>query len=265
MAISPTGDTKLVIEKVVEILLFFPIMQLTKVYPMKYGFIGPASQLKSPRLSKILPALDKVTLDGERIQEPVFAVSTSQFDKFIGEIEALAFLSASDRESHAEEEILGHKIMFIFCKEKGEEVICIDEHVRIRPPEAVNSIQLQGFPKGFHRWDVPKILKFEPFLEKTLQEGLYRAIVECLSGSEDKELRREKRRVIVSITLFNQVHIHLALTQPFSSISVILLAAALEALLDLPSETISATFQHTVAMLLGGKTSLLKKMVPRIL
>lgn len=228
---------------------------------MKYGFIGPASQLlpKSEKLSKILPTLDKITLDGKRIKDPVFAVSTSQFDEFIGEIEALAFLSASDRESHAEEEIFGHKIRFTFCKENGEEVVCIDEHMKVRPPEAVDSIQLQDFPKGFHRWDVSKISEFEPFLEKTLQGGLYTAIVECLSGSEDKELRREKRRIIVSITLFNQVHVHLALTQPFSSIGVILLAAALEALLDLPSETINTSFQHTVATLLGEKTSLLKK------
>ena len=247
--------------KVEETFLFFPVMQLTKVHQLKYGSIGPASKLlpKYLTLSKILPALDRVTLDGKRIEDPVFAASTFDFEKFIGEIEAVAFLTASSQQSMAEEEIFGHKIMFTIHKRNGEDLICIDGHALFTPIESLYSIQLQHFPRGFYRWDVKRILEFEPFLEKTLRQGLYKAIVRCLSNAGDKELTKARTRIIISLLLFNQVCIHLALTQPFSNTNVILLAAALEALLNLPSETISASFQHSVTTLIGTKTSLLKR------
>lgn len=247
--------------KVEEAFLFFPVMQLTKMHQLTYGSIGPASKLlpKYRSLSKILPVLERVTLDGERIEDPIFAASTFDFEKFIGEIEAIAFLTASNQEAMAEEEIFGHRILFTIHKRNSEELVCINYHALFKLVESLQSIQLQDFPKGFYSWDKEKITTFEPFLEKTLKQGLYKAIVSCLSNTTDKESSKERKRIIISIMLFNQVSIHLSLTHPFSNLNVILLASALEALLDLPSESISSTFQQLVTTLIGGKTSLLKK------
>lgn len=236
-------------------------MKLAKSHKLKYGDIGPVSKLlpKYPTLSKILLAFEKVTVNGEKIADPMFATSSCDFDKFIGEIEAIAFLTASEQEAMAEEEIFGHRVLFTIHQINGEDWICIDNHALLKPIETLPSIELQNFPRRFYSWDKEKITNFEPFLEKMLKQGLYKAIMSCLSNATDKESSKERKRITISIMLFNQVCIHLALTQPFSNLNVILLASALEALLDLPSESISSTFQQLVTTLIGGKTSLLKR------
>lgn len=251
----------MLVGKMKEALIFFPIMKLAKLHKLKYGDIGPVSKLlpKCPTLSKILPAFEKVTVDGEKIEDPVFAASSSDLDKFLGEIEAIAFLTASNHEAMAEEEIFGHRNLFTIHERSGRDWICIDNHALLNPVEILSSIQLQDFPRGFYSWDKEKITNFEPFLKKTLKQGLYKAIVSCLSNAKDKESSKERKRIIISIMLYNQVSIHLALTQPFSNLNVVLLASALEALLDLPSESISSTFQYAVITLIGKRTALLKK------
>jgi len=242
-----------------EMCLLFPIMTLKDMYKLKYGTIGPASKLITnyPWLSKILPSLEKINIDGEKIYNPVFAISNKEINKFIDEIDCLAFLAASI-ESTAEEEIFGNKIMFTIYDKDNEDLICINNYI-ILPIENLNSLKLQDFPREYFRWDVEKILDFELFFKKIIKEGFYKALIKCISDEQDKELRREKARIIISIKLFNEAFVKLSLTQPFSNIQVILIASAFEALLNLSPEAISASFVHAISILVGENTSLFKK------
>lgn len=233
-------------------------MKLKQAYQLKYGHIGPVANMlpKYPALKKIIPALARVTIDGKSNKKPVVAVSTSSYPKFDGEIECLAFLAACEYQSRAEEEIFGQRITFTM--HINGQYICVNHNATILL-EQLYSIKLQDFPKAYFRWDADLIHKYESFLKKTLRTKLYSAMTECLSDVTDKEAQRERSRIIISIALFNQAFIEFSLVQPFSKNRIVLVAAAFEALLNLPAESIQSSFQNAVMTLVGKRTSLLKK------
>ncbi len=247
----------MLIEKVDETYIFFPLVNLEAEHRLKYGDIGPASILikKYPRILKILPSLNKVTVDGENIKDPVFAASTMDFKKFIDEMECIAFLAEGNP---SVDEIFTNKVMFTIHNEDGKEKLCIDKYALFSSDD-INGIILQNFPKDYRRWDSSSILKFEKEILDIINSDFYKALIYCLSDERDKEAAKEKRRIIVSIMLFNEAFINLIVTHPFSNIQIVLIAAAFEALLNLPPEAIAATFEQAITTLVGEKTTMLKK------
>ena len=249
----------MLIEKVDETYILFPLVNLEAEYKLKYGDIGPASILikKYPRISKILPALNAATVDGENIKDPVFAASTMEFKKFFDEIECITFLTDLTENNPAADEIFTNKIMFTIHNVGGKERLCIDKYVLFSSDD-ITGIILQNFPKDYRRWDSSSILKFESGISNIINSGFYKALIYCLSDEQDKETAKEKRRIIVSIMLFNEAFIYLLETHPFSNIQIILIAAAFEALLNLPPEAIAASFEQAITTMLGKKTTMLK-------
>jgi hypothetical protein len=221
--------------------------------------MGTINQLipRHPILATISPALIRTTIDGANIKEPVVAISATNAQKFIGELECLSFLTACDRHDHAEDEIFSQKTTFM-VSEQGNE-ICVNQHFWLSPIQQLQFVQSQDFPRAYFRWDKESILQFETFFAVTLTTELYSALTKCLSNVNDKETHRERSRIVISITLFNQAYIDSVLIQPFGKNRIILIASAFEALLNLPSETIQKTFQNAVMTLVGSRTSMLKK------
>jgi len=244
-------------EKVDETFIFFPLVNLDAEYRLKYGDIGPASILakKYPNILKILPALDKVTVDGKNIKDPVFAASTMDFKKFFYEIECIAFLAEGNPAAY---EIFVNKVIFTIHKKYGQESICINKYISISLDD-INRIISEDFPKDYRRWDAESISKFESEISNIINNNFYKALIYCLSDEQDKEVAKEKRRIIVSIMLFNEAFINLATTHPFSSIKIVIIAAAFEALLNLPPEAIEASFEQAITTMVGKKTTMLKK------
>ena len=246
----------MLIEKVDETYIFFPLVNLEAEYKLKYGDIGPASILikKYPRISKILPAVNEATVDGKKIKDPVFAASIMDFKKFIDEMECITFLAEGNPSVG---EIFTNKVMFTIHNEDGKEKLSIDKYILFSSDD-INGIIFQNFPKDYRRWDSSSILKFESEISNIINSDFYNALIYCLSDEQDKEAAKEKRRIIVSIMLFNEAFIRLLETHPFSNIQIILIAAAFEALLNLPSEAIKATFEQAITALVGKKTTMLK-------
>ena len=233
-------------------------MELKKVYHLKYGEIGPINKLihSHPILADIIPALMQTTIDGNNLKDPIVAISNANAQKFIGELECLCFSIVCETNSLAEEEIFGQKSVFMVSEEENR--IYFNKYSWISPIKQLQKIRFQDFPKSYFRWDKEEIAKFEAFFAKALRTKLYSSLTECLSYDKDKETRRERSRIIISIVLFNQAHIG-SLLQPFSKNHIIFIAAAFEALLNLPSEAIQKTFQNEIMTLIGKRTSLLKK------
>ncbi len=244
-------------EKILNV-TFFPLMELKEVYHLKYGEIGPIKKLipSHPILADILPALMQTTIDGNNLKDPVVAISNSNSQKFISELECLCFSIVCEPNSVAEEEIFGQKSVFMISEKNNR--IYFNKYSWISPVKQLQKIRFQDFPKSYFRWDKEKIAKFEAFFAKVLRTKLYSSLTECLSDDKDKETQRERSRIIISIALFNQAHIG-TLLQPFSKNHIVFIAAAFEALLNLPSEAIQKNFQNGIMMLIGKRTSLLKK------
>ena len=243
--------------KVDEIYVFFPLLNLEAEYRLKYGDIGPTSILikKYPRILKILPALNKVTVDGKNIKDPVLAASTMDFKKFTNEIECIAFLAEG---SPSAEEIFANKVIFTIHNKDGQELICINKYTLL-PLDFIAGQIFEFFPKDYRRWDTDSISKFKSKISNIINSGLYKALIYCLSDEQDKEATKEKRRIIVSIMLFNEAFINLIATYPFSNIQIVLIAAAFEALLNLPPEAIATSFEQAITAMVGKKTTMLKK------
>lgn len=244
-------------ENVDETYIFFPLVNLDAEYRLKYGDIGPASILtkKYPRILKILPALNEATVNGKNVKDPVFAVSTMDFKKFIDEMECIAFLAEGNPST---EEIFFNKVMFTIHKEDGQEKFCIDKNTFFSSDD-ITGIILQNFPKDYRRWDTDSISKFESEISNIINSDFYKALIYCLSDEQDKEAAKEKRRIIVSIMLFNEAFINLTAIHPFSNMQIVLIAAAFEALLNLPPEAIAASFEQAITTMVGKKTTMLKK------
>jgi hypothetical protein len=203
-------------------------MELKQAYQLRYGEMGPINQLipRHPILATISPALIRTTIDGANIKEPVVAISATNAQKFIGELECLSFLTACDRHDHAEDEIFSQKTTFM-VSEQGNE-ICVNQHFWLSPIQQLQFVQSQDFPRAYFRWDKESILQFETFFAVTLTTELYSALTKCLSNVNDKETHRERSRIVISITLFNQAYIDSVLIQPFGKNRIILIASAFE-------------------------------------
>ncbi len=246
-------------KKVTQTIVFFPLMELTQTYQLRYGEIGPTSQLilRHPIIERISPALMRTTLDGDNITDPVVAISTISSQKLIAELEFLSFQAACDHKSRAEEEIFGQKTQFVLCEKKNE--INVDNHTILSPIEALQTLRSQDFPRSYFRWDKKAISDFEDFFANTLTTDLYLSLTKCLEDINDKETIKDRSRIIISILLFNQAYIDYLLFQPFSKNRIILIASAFEALFNLPSENINKNFKNAVMIHVGGSTSLLRK------
>lgn len=247
-------------DKPSETIVFFPLMHVEKVYSLRNGKIGPAKFLiKSyPILQELFPALTRSTVDGENIQEPTVAITVSSNKALSAELDCIAFLAAIQPQHQAEDEIFGQKITFTTHKSEAEDFLSINGFV-LGPTKFIHNLRLPDFPKAYFRWDKEPIDRFEQFLSNALTDELYLAIVECLSKVDDKEAQRERSRIIIAISLFKQAFVDFIHIRSFSGTQFILLASAFEALLNLPSRDIRNSFENSVMLLTGGKTSLLKK------
>jgi hypothetical protein len=241
-----------------EAFIFFPLINLDVSYKLKYGHIGPVSILskKYSRLSKIIPALDNVLVNGEKIKDPVFAVSTLDFRKFIYELECIAFLA---KDNPAIDEIFFNKVLFTIHKNNKDktDLIRLNKYA-LFPLDLIDKVFFRDFPKEYQRWETKYALKFKDELPAILNSTLYRGLICCLADDEDDELRKEKQRIVISILLYNKAFINLTAMEPFSNTKIILIAAAFEALLNLPSEAIRSSFEQIITTMIGKKTSMLK-------
>lgn len=243
------------------LIIFFPLMELKNVYQLTYGDIGPVSQLlsKYPLLERISPALTRNLLDGENIKDPVVAIAKKGHSKFINEIQCITFLATNEPNYTAADEILGQKALFTTYRENDRDWMCINKGASLSPIESFHTAVFRDFPKMFIRWDSEVLTKFETCLSGLLQTSFYRALVKCLSDDKDKEVQRERSRIIISITLFNDALINQRDEDIFSKHEIILLAAAFEALLNLPTESLRSSFTNVLMTLLGIRTTALRK------
>ena len=123
--------------------------------------------------------------------------------------------------------------------------------------EDAGSAVLEDHPLHLRTWEPNE--EFESHLSEQLESPLYKAIVECTIDVQDKEAKKERRRILISINLYNQAHLYAYSVQPSPHLAVVLITAAFEALLNLSSTQIGATFHNAVSTLASKRTTLLKR------
>lgn len=234
-----------------ETYIFFPLMILSESHEMKHGTIGPVSKLQN-KFDKLLKVAEgfEVKVNGMPIDDPVFAVSQDNFDKFISEMECLRFcLEENKFDLH---EIFCVQSLVTLEDDENKECICFDKSQYLY----FNDDFKREFKRDYYY--SLEFIRLDKQIEDTINSDLNIALVKCLESESDHEYKKEKARIIISIMLINQES-NMIFTQPFSNIRIVLLASAFEALLNLPENTVSSTFQHSISLLMGKKTSLLKK------
>lgn len=239
--------------------IMFPVLRFKKIYKLKYGIIGPYSELVSmyPILDHILSTLKRVNVNGRKIKDPVFAVSNSLYSNFVSEIEILSFIAESYRIYNGADEIFSQTLLFTQHKANDKDAICLNKDF-LYDIEGEGRILTQELHKGFSCFDQRCIGKFENLLSQILNSGLYKGLLNCVENPKDIELYKEQQRIIFSLMLFNKAYIHL-MGNFHSNTQIVLISAAFEALLNLTSESIGASFEHAISTLCGGKMSLIKK------
>lgn len=244
-----------------KIIYFFPLISLSKTYYLKYGCFGPCTLLnkKHLELKEILPILHESTVNGKAVKNPIIAISNKNIPKFTAELECISFLAASNWQARAEDEIFSQKnTLKLFTKNK-QQIINIDNIFSFEL-KCLRKTRFPGiFPRDWKIYSKDTVSKYEKYLQTSLSSSSYKALLKCLDDCNDKELQRERKRIISSIHLFNQAFINMLSFSPFSKYIVIYISSAFEALLNLPENSILKTFEITIYTLCGQKTSLLKK------
>lgn len=245
------------------IVIFFPLMKLNSTYALRYGKIGPLNELKTeyPLLDNLLPALSKNFVNNHPINNPIVAVSSSYHFELMNEIECITFFAASSAQARAEEEILGLKHILRLYKTDCQILFDLFNGGAAGPLSTLNNVRFQHFPQSYYSWDNRAIEGFEDFLCEVLKTNFYNALVSCISKIEDKEAKRDRTRILISLKIFNEAFIppNIISIQLFSKSNLILIGAAFEALLNLPSDNIDKAFQHSVMLLAGNRSTMLKR------
>ena len=238
-------------------------MNLTSVYELQYGKIGPINALKinHPGLNELSPLLSRNLVNDEPIRDPVVAVSTSNPEKLMDEVEFITFFASSSETARGEEEILGQRHLIALYDKDNQIYFNLDGYTIGAPLQLLYGTRFQYFPHSYHTWDNEAIQNFKSFLSDTLNSNLFHSMVSCLSEVEDKEAKRDRTWILVSIKIFNEAMIppNVPSIQIFSKSYLILLGAAFEALLNLPQDSIEKAFQHSVMLLAGNRSTILKR------
>ena len=72
---------------------------------------------------------------------------------------------------------------------------------------------------------------------------------------EDKEIQKERKRIITAIHLFNYSCLHSNASKPLTKYTIIYYASAFEALLNLPTDKIQSSFEISISTLFGQKSA----------
>lgn len=253
----------LVNEKFHLLAIFFPVMKLTSVYGLQNGKIGPISTLKTeyPSLNELSSLLSRNFVNDEPIKDPIVAVSKSNPAKLMDEIEFITFFSSSSEKARGDEEILGQRHLITLYEKDNKTYFNLDGYAVGTPLQLLSGMRFQYFPHAYFTWDDEAIQNFEAFLSDIHSSSFFRALTSCLSEVEDKEAKRDRARILVSIKIFNEAMIHpnVPSIQMFSKSYIILLGAAFEALLNLPQDNIEKAFYHSVMLLAGNRSTILKR------
>jgi hypothetical protein len=245
------------------LVIFWPVMKLTSIHALQHGDIGPTCKLtwKYPELKDLSPLLSLNSVNGEPIKDPVAAVSSSNPRKLMDEVEFVTFFACSSGMSISEEEILGQRYLMVLYQKDDQTYFNLDGYAVGAPLQLLHGARFQYFPRPYFTWDDDAIAGFEVFLSETIASDLFHALQACLSEVEDKEAKRDRARILVSIKIFNEAMIpaNVPSIQMFSKSFLILLGAAFEALFNLPQDNIERTFQHSVMLLAGNRSAVLKR------
>lgn len=245
------------------LVIFWPVMKLMSVHALKHGDIGPTSKLtcKYPALEDLSPVLSLNSVNDEPIKDPVVAVSSANPRKLIDEVEFGTFFACSSGMARSEEEILGQRQLITLYEKDNQTYFNLDGYADGAPLQLLHGVRFQYFPRSYFTWDDDAVAGFEDFLSDTLSSDLFHALQSCLSEVKDKEGKRDRARILVSIKIFNEAMIpaNVPSIQMFSKSFLILLGAAFEALLNLPQDNIERTFQHSVMLLAGNRSTVLKR------
>jgi len=245
------------------LVIFWPVMKLTSVHALQHGDIGPTSKLtwNHPALKDLSPLLSLNSVNGEPIEDPVAAVSSSSPRKLMDEVEFLTFFACSSGIARSEEEILGQRHLIALYEKDNQTFFNLDGYAVGAPLHLLYGVRFQYYPRPYFTWDDDAIAGFEDFLSETIASDLFHALQSCLSEVEDKEAKRDRARILVSIRIFNEAMIpaNVPSIQMFSKSFLILLGAAFEALLNLPQDNIERTIQHSVMLLAGNRSTVLKR------
>ena len=243
--------------------IFFPVMKLTSAYQLQNGKIGPISALipEYPILNDLLPLLSLNFVNDEPINDPIIAVSDSKLDKFLNEIEIITFLFVTNKQGGGDEEILGQRQTIGLFKKDNTVFFNLDGYLVSDTKALSEGIRFQYFPHAYFSRDEEAIHTFEAILSDILKSNFFKALTGCSSEVKDKEMMRDRARILISLKIFNEAVIptNAPSIHMFSKSNIILLGAAFEALLNLPQENIGKAFQHSVMLLAGNRSELLKK------
>lgn len=243
--------------------VFFPVMKLISVYQLQNGKIGPISALvpEYPILNDLSPLLSQNFVNDEPINDPIIAVSDSSPDKLLDEIEIITFFSASSIQARGEEEILGQRHTLGLFEKDNKVFFNLDGYAAGAALDLLQGTRFQYFPNAYFTWDEEAVENFETFLLDILNSNFYKALIGCFHEVQDKEMMRDRTRILVSVKIFNEAIIppNVASIHMFSKSHIILLGAAFEALLNLPQENIEKAFQHSVMLLAGNRSTILKR------
>jgi hypothetical protein len=243
--------------------IFWPVMKLKSTHALQYGDIGPISKLTSkyPALSDLSPSLSLNYVNGEQIEEPVVAVSSSNPQELMDEVEFITLFTCSPGMVRGAVEILGQRHLIALYEKDNLRAFNINGYSMGYPLESLHNLRFEYFPHYYFTWDDEAIANFEDLLSATLSNNFFHALQALLSEVEDKEARRDRDRILVSIKIFNEAMIpaNVPSLQSYSKSYLILLGAAFEALLNLPQDNIGEAFRHSVMLLAGNRSAVLKK------
>lgn len=243
-----------------QIILFYPLVNLSKLYNCQYGYIGPVSKTitKFPKYKKLFDTMKKSTVNGIPVKNPVVAISSKDSAKFISEIESIIYIFSSELINHAGDEIFSQKNRFDISTKNKKEMLRTDYSITYELSLS-GFLRTQTFPRNWTLWDKEKVRLFEEGLQNSLSHATYKGLCKCLNDIRDKESLRERKRIITSIYMFNESFSTLRFTNPFSKYKILYIASAFEALLNLPSSSIAKSFEQTVYTLCGQKNEILQK------
>lgn len=236
------------------IVISFPLMKIKNSYALKYGELGPAQLLakNNPALSFIIPILKRNMVNGSFVENPVIAVSNinANKDNLLKELECLAFLGATCQCCIAEEEVFGNKTNIIFSDANNSECgldACVNGQAYLPRSSLLSCILLDAFPLIIKSYDDYGINQFEFFLQKTIKEPFYRALLKLIAKKPTKEVER----FFISLFWYNDAFIRGIKYYDFSTRhQYICISAAFEALLNLPDVGIRRAFKRTVSEIL---------------
>ncbi|GEM_PF-6562430 len=247
--------------KVISAIFVFPFVTLNKYYKLRYGEVGASVDLAPnyPTLAKLFPSVISFVFGEAPTENPVFAISANHPEWFVIELEHLKFMFES-RLYPASGEVFGNSTKFVIEENADEKSLWIGSHLKVQlSKDASLSINIQRSAKPLIRWDEESLANFESVLSDILSDSFYHSLLRCIENADDKEISKERARINIAITLFNQCYIGPNDEPPTTPVRIMLLAAAFEALLNLPSDSIVSSFEYAITTLLGGKTARLKK------